>query len=825
MMGDIFLKLLNMSIAAGWLILAVLALRLLLRKAPRWLHCLLWGIVAVRLACPFSFESVFSLVPSAETVQSHVTVEGGVSNYVPSIDSRMPVIVERVNPLLSEAFAYEEAYSASPLQIYSDIAGIVWCCGAILLLMYAVLSRFKVHLMVREAVRREGNIYLCDAVVSPFILGLVNPCIYLPSGMDMERADYVIAHEQAHLKRKDHWWKVLGYLLLAVYWFHPLCWIAYIFLCKDIEFACDEKVIRDMTLNEKKEYAKALLSCSRQGRIVLACPLAFGEVSVKERIQSVLNYKKAAFWILFAGIAACVIVGVCFLTNPLREYQVRVTIPAGCTDSFSYSDEEICPKGGTITLYAGEGLGDTEIVLLLTEGEGTEVYTPTYITPGWPVKLEVERGSWYRIGVNVQNSTGEDKDVYVSVRNVELRIADAAQDGGDINLLPTTDNAEMSALPATVANEEADALSAEEAEQAESSAQRYDMGDLDGNGENEYLLISQKEDPSIFNGHLSFYFNGESIYEYDDPLMMGPGTAEYLDLDEDGEKEIFFTFNPYVNSAPLVEYAVLKQDADGWRALEMFQKEDMLDNSFPISCKYGEEDNTMVISCEGTDQQIVYNFEAYYKDLIEEFQGSDLDTAIYVEVLEGNHTAGEDFGGVAAWGIWDIRSGSYEGRNCLVAAHGLLGPGGSWDLIGTVDICFNYDREGRIHILGMGFRGSFAEENQTPIDSSQVTDIVVTNGNNGEKLSYSIIDSSYAFQDLLSLYEQLHFDAETKPNTRVGYSYTMSLYDAEGELIHMVTPYKDGFAVDDTFYLYDGDSGYDHEAVELMNLMDRLFYP
>lgn len=429
-MGAILLKLLNMSIAASWLILAVLLLRLLLKKAPRWIHCLLWGFVAVRLICPFSIESAYSLIPSAKTVQADkITDEDGhISQNIPMIDSRMPMVSNVVNPILRETFIHEGEENAAPMQIYAYAAGIVWCCGVLLLLIYAFISWLRILNMVKEAVCHRDNIYLCDAVESPFIFGVIRPRIYLPSCMetDTRERDYVIAHEQAHLKRKDYWWKPLGYLLLAVYWFNPLCWIAYAYLCRDIEFACDEKVIRDMSFNEKKEYSKTLLSWSTGNRRVRICPLAFGGISVKGRIKSVLDYKKAPFIILLAAVVLCVIVGILFMTNPPREYQIRVTIPAGSTGQFSYSDEEICPKGSTLTFYAGEGLGDTEIVLLPVESKVEKVYAPTYITPGMPVKLEAEKGAWYKIGVNVQNPADEDRDVYVSVNNVVVRIASIA---------------------------------------------------------------------------------------------------------------------------------------------------------------------------------------------------------------------------------------------------------------------------------------------------------------------------------------------------------------------------------------------------------------
>lgn len=433
-MGEIFLKLLNLSITASWLILAVLCIRLLFRKIPKWITCLLWGVVAIRLIFPFSIESAFSLQLSAEPIRTSTMVEGELIPYVPSVDSNIGVVENTVNPLLAEAFAYQETESVAPLQIATEIAGSVWLSGMVVLLIFALVSMIKLRLRVREAVRYKENIYICDAVKSPFILGIIKPRIYLSSALSEEEMDYIIAHERAHLKRKDHLWKPFGYLLLCIYWFNPLCWIAYIMLCKDIELACDEKVIKDMSFGDKKEYSRVLLFCATQRHLVMACPLAFGEVGVKERVKTVLNYKKPTFWITIAAIVVCAIVAICFLTNPAKEYQIRITIPAGSETGFYYSDEEICPKRNTLTIAKGGHLGDMEVILLPVEVKEENAYDePIYITAVAPAKMDVEKGAWFKIGVNMQNPTAEDIDVYVIVRGVEVRIASKTKGDNDSN--------------------------------------------------------------------------------------------------------------------------------------------------------------------------------------------------------------------------------------------------------------------------------------------------------------------------------------------------------------------------------------------------------
>lgn len=338
-MGAVFLKLLNMSITAGWLIMAVLCVRLLFLKVSKRVNCLLWGIVAIRLICPFSIESPFSIVPSAEPIKSSTVVEGKVQNYIPSIDSRLTIVENTINPMLTETFAYHESGSVAPLQIVTYVVGLVWGGGMVLLIIGAIGSAGKLHRLVREAVPVRDNIYICDAVKSPFILGIIRPRVYLPSDLSGAQMPYILAHESAHLQRKDHWWKALGYLLLCIYWFHPLCWLSYSLFCKDIELACDEKAAKDMTFQEKKEYSKVLLSCARPRSLIMVCPLAFGEVGVRERVKSVLRYKKPALWVLAAAAVVLVILAVCFLTNPTKEYQIRNTIPAGSTESVYYSDE------------------------------------------------------------------------------------------------------------------------------------------------------------------------------------------------------------------------------------------------------------------------------------------------------------------------------------------------------------------------------------------------------------------------------------------------------------------------------------------------------
>ena len=314
-MSGIFLKLLNLSISASWLVLVVLALRLVLKRAPKWVNVLLWGMVALRLMLPFSIESALSLIPSAETLSPEVVR----FNPAPTITSGVEFIDNAVNPSLSESFAAAPLASVNPLYVWTYLAGWVWLIGLAAMLLYALVSYLRLRRRVSASIPLRENIYVCDEVPSPFILGIVRPRIYLPSALDETQRGSVLSHERAHLARRDHWWKPLGFALLAVYWFNPLLWLAYTLLCRDIELACDERVLRGMDAGQVKDYSSALLACSVPRRMLAACPLAFGEVGVGARVKNALRYKKPAFWVVAASVIVCIVVAVCFLTNPRTD--------------------------------------------------------------------------------------------------------------------------------------------------------------------------------------------------------------------------------------------------------------------------------------------------------------------------------------------------------------------------------------------------------------------------------------------------------------------------------------------------------------------------
>lgn len=341
-MEAIFLKLLNMSIAASFMIAAVVVLRVCLKKSPKALHCVLWALVGIRLLCPFSLESVFSLIPSTQTIPDAVLSESSFS-----VQTGFENIDTRVNAELADRY-YEGVTVPTNTGLHiTTLLSVIWVVGIFALAVYAIVSFTKLKKRTAEAVPYRENIYLCDRIPSPFILGVLKPRIFLPASMEEADIPYVLAHEQAHLKRRDHLWKPLGFALLCVYWFNPLIWVAYILLCRDIELACDEKVIKAMGANWKKSYADALINCSVSQKRISACPVAFGETDVKGRIQSVLKYKKPAFWVILVAVLTCVAVAVCFLTVPkgirlkdLSEVDGQISSVTVITERGSYEITE-----------------------------------------------------------------------------------------------------------------------------------------------------------------------------------------------------------------------------------------------------------------------------------------------------------------------------------------------------------------------------------------------------------------------------------------------------------------------------------------------------
>lgn len=395
-MSELFLKIVNMSISASWVVIAVLTLRFCLKKAPKWVNVLLWGIVAVRMVFPFSIESVLSLIPSAETISPSIMMEQS-----PSVQTGVPALNHVINPVISGSFTPAPGASANPLQIWIPVLAGIWLFGIAALFLYSAVSYWRLRRKVCEAVILRGNIYQSEKVCSPFVLGIIRPKIYLPYHMDSREMDHVIAHEQTHIRRKDHWWKPLVFLLLTTHWFNPLMWLSYILLCRDIELACDEKVIRKMSNEQRADYTQALVACSVDRRLITACPLAFGEIGVKERVKSVMNYKKPAFWIVLASVIVCAVIAVCFLTNPIG---FQFDVSANTIVSANHFDMRNADDPVAIEMTPAQ-IGELNSRLAGVKNcKRSDKYAG--LTPGYQISAQMQDGSYIRIsGYSLSDNT------------------------------------------------------------------------------------------------------------------------------------------------------------------------------------------------------------------------------------------------------------------------------------------------------------------------------------------------------------------------------------------------------------------------------------
>lgn len=416
-MEGIFVKLLNMSVSASGFILIAVLLRALLKRSPKWIHCLLWGLVAVRLVCPLSFESSFSLAPRADFVETKLGVQREDGRYMNSVTDAGKALNDDLDNAQNKNLANKG--NADRQSDWKKISW-TWFTGVVLLLGYAAISYLRFRKKVQASVRLRDGIYVCDNIRTPFILGVIRPGIYLPSDMDEVQTDNVIAHERAHLSRLDQVWKPLGYCLLAVYWFNPLCWLAYVLFCRDMELACDEKVIRDMDTEDKKVYSRVLLSFSDPSHRIAAGPLAFGEIGVKKRIQSVLNYRKPAFWMVGLAILALVVTSLCFLTNPkaandpaqtmgTAEYQLPDGLEAESADDLTIFTPNVYKVGSEAScaddkISAGyiQKFNTTDDWGTMKDGKIEQVYSDNHSTvedygsvdglcaPGYLVKVDYD---------------------------------------------------------------------------------------------------------------------------------------------------------------------------------------------------------------------------------------------------------------------------------------------------------------------------------------------------------------------------------------------------------------------------------------------------
>lgn len=351
-MAEGFLTLVNRGLSAGWLVLAVVAARFLLKKAPRWAVCALWGLVALRLLCPFSPESPLSLIPDAQPVSPEA-----VWNTVPAVEMAPDATEAPVSPVLEAVLPDGLPVSPTPAQEIVAAASILWCAGLAGMVLYTLVSYRRLSRRVKGAVRIDGNLYQGAAIPTPFVLGVLRPRIYLPNALSREDMPYVIVHERAHIRRRDPLWKALGFGLLCIYWFQPLLWLGYALFCRDMELACDEKVASALSPSHRANYSQALLNCSAGRRFLAACPVAFGEVGVKERVKRVLSFRRPTLRAVLAAVLICAVIAVCFLTNPVTPEPPKVTVA-----QMSITAEDVTPTGMTLTYHPDNAFQDVDAV-------------------------------------------------------------------------------------------------------------------------------------------------------------------------------------------------------------------------------------------------------------------------------------------------------------------------------------------------------------------------------------------------------------------------------------------------------------------------------
>lgn len=370
-MTEAFLYIMNMSITASYIALAVMLIRVLFKKLPKAISVVMWALVGIRLIFPFSFESNMSLIPSAETVPNNI-----IYTEKPKINSGLPLVDSAINPILSENALPSIDESVNPLQIIAFVASVIWLIGVVLMISYSIFSYARVRMTVRESIPVEKRVYICDRIATPFILGAIRPKIYIPSSVSDSDSLYVVAHERAHLARRDHLLKPVAFIVLSVYWFNPLLWVSYVLLCRDIELAADERVIKKLGNDIKREYSEALLNCSLPRKRIAACPLAFGETAVKARIKNIIKYKKPAFFAVSVSVALCIILSLCFLTNPKMESAATPVISyESPLSDFKYRNNY--DGGKTITAYIGND--ENVVIPAVIDGKPvTEIYEKAF---------------------------------------------------------------------------------------------------------------------------------------------------------------------------------------------------------------------------------------------------------------------------------------------------------------------------------------------------------------------------------------------------------------------------------------------------------------
>ncbi len=730
-----------MSMQAVVVILTVLLVRAIFASAhvPKKYVNLLWLLPYIVMVCPWKISSVFSFwrmpmgysgnsvesgmqkvqqtltqvivgeVPGNET--SGVGANTGIAGNPPMGNAAGTLGVTGSESMGNVVNNAADVTSKMTMNL-ADIIGWVWLLGVVVLLAYSVISYVKLRRKVICSVKTEGNIYYADDISTAFVLGVIRPKIYLPSDLKGDTFQYVLEHEKTHIKRLDPLKKVLAFGITVVHWFNPLAWVAFYFFCKDMEMACDEETVLRIGMEKKQDYATALLQLSAERNVLLGAPLAFGENSVKDRIRNIAGFKKV--WVVVSVVAVFVIVAMA--VGFLSKYEDSATLEKLKDEvgviQWSENAEPIWLTLDGEKIFFEEAYYDNFVeffnrlevtkepispsraqdrpkeVVLQVGTSHYNIYNGTYIYIGNDYK-EI----WFDDGVKPSLSYG--------IINPQ-KVIDFlnSQEGSGVKV----EEQEMPVTPENTQVATPEPTAPPDAENGDEWSKVYPWADLDGDGTEEYILIERGgflNQNSIY-GRITVYVNNEPVYQYTEDLWItGVDQMEYLDLDGDGQEEIFVSFAPAVNSMPLIEWFVLKQVDDDWQLLEMHHNSNMLDNAFPITVVLKKGQFGFGIRCEGWDGEIDYDATARYERLKEEVVewGNDA----YTYYIDANHKIGDVVGGPMAYGIWNIQPGTFEGRNCLVAEHCLGGLWDKFDDYGLAYVYFDYDAEGKIRILDMTF--------------------------------------------------------------------------------------------------------------------------
>lgn len=796
--NQVAFRILNMSIAAGIIIIIVMLVRLLLKRAPKIFSYALWGIVLFRLLCPFSFSSTlsaFNLLNTADSNAGEITFVSDEQFTVVHEDNQAQNQTTDVTPHIPEYISdgqndpageadgnsvmesiggvpdaaapdstdhgskhMEDTVSGIRIAKWTDFLCLIWFLGMVTLFSVNVLRLLRLRKKLSVSLKLRENIYLCDEIQTPLCLGMVRPKIYLPSTLGEEEMEYVILHEKHHIARCDHIVKVLAFLALCIHWFNPLVWAAFILAGQDMEMSCDEAVMRKLDVDIRAQYAAALLRLATGRNVFASSALSFGEGNPGQRIKNIMNYKKPVFWVVILLVIGCLMVSVTLLSNPVTKESTdslengnvsgeddlsqmsdswNETDASEVTELEEVSTDQLHPEYESLIRLAEEALQDPikaqENYEQYTDAEGNDLFSSEFSVknddPNQELGYLVQdiNGDGIKELMFGVNYTGEKDtmyhvifDLYTLKDDRLVHVFDGwwrnryylTKEGNFINEWSSS-SAEHGSVIYRFDGEKLD--SGEEIQEQDSDnyskiltyfipfgAEWEELDDIDGNGQPEYVVYYDTEECE--HSKFVYVFNLEKIYQHEDLIYVDFGDTRYVDLDHDGENEVVMRMEPHVNSADLMEYAVIKDRGGTWEKLEMYQGDTILDNSFPISVVKGAGRFEAKISVRGLDKETVIDIENIY-DYWKKMSEDAAEISSWGRAMKNYYDW--EFSGLsenaacaytAAWGIWDIQYGTYQGQTCLIAEQGIDGYD-KHDFWGNVFVYFDYDRNGKIRIL------------------------------------------------------------------------------------------------------------------------------